>query len=907
MSESSLPELFARAIELGAEGRSQLLALLDADDPALAARLARLLESAEGGSPLDRSPWDTMRAARGKATPLPERIGPYRVLSELGRGGMARVFLAVEETELYQRQLAVKVLERPAGDADSARRFREEVRLLSTLEHPGIARFLDGGQTEDGHLYLALEHVDGVDLLTWADSHRLATRERVELYLSALAPLRWAHARGVIHRDLKPGHFLVDAEGRPRLLDFGLSKLTDPREPAATTLTATRALTPAYASPEQFVGEAISTASDIYSLGAILYELLCGRRPFADLEERPGAFERAVLDTDPAPPSTVDPLDADLDAICLRALRKNPGDRYRDADALARDLERYLSGAAVEARRGGWRYRSARFVRRHRSGITTAAALALAALATTVALSMSRPSRPAPPPPRPFPFSAVGRLDLDTLRRDFAAAPDDPQAGALLVLRLLPEQRLDEARLVVARLRQIPGREEDALTDYAEAALASRTEQPQRAVVLLRRGLEKAIVGHRGELVGQIRAMLARNLSRLGDREAARQEMELALASFEQAGDHASAGRVLNNLGLDHQRTGDLEVARQLLDRGLHEVQQTDLYPGSLLINLALLDILRGRPDLAEPALRQVAEVRSKESNRRQYGDVLGFLGQSLFELGRTTEAAAQLDAALAILRAPGDFENLQQFLESRAELAYESGRLDEVEPIARELRSAAEGAGTPLPLALARGLEARLAAARGEIEPMRRGFADSLNVLDENGDLDNAVEIGAAHATAEWRAGSSSLARGAAEAVIRRYPEGAREVRAIYLARCLRLRTLADDGELEAASRELALLGDGDSAPAPGRRIAFLLARAALARAEGRLPAARADLDSALAIATAAGRKLDELDVRLAQATLASAVAHAPLRELAREADSLGLELWAQRARTAVAQQDPR
>jgi serine/threonine protein kinase/Tfp pilus assembly protein PilF len=421
---TGLQELFARARELPADERAKLLADLRAEDPALADRLCRLLAAAEGdASPLDRTPWHAWDGdGDGEPIddpPLPERIGHYRVLGELGRGGMGRVFLAEEETPHFRRTVALKVIDRPGFDADAVRRFRDEVRILASLEHPGIARFLDGGRAPDGTWFLALEHVEGEDLISHARSRALGIRERVELFLAALDAVQYAHERGIVHRDLKPANLLVGRDGRPRLLDFGISKLVDPDaldvpDAAAVTRTQSRALTPAYASPEQFRGEPATPASDVYSLGVLLYELLAGRRPFEVAGSLPAALAQAVLENDPEPPSvalrqsasraTGDRVEEstpptgtrrrrfgrDLDAICLRALRKQPTARYADAGAFAADLRRYLAGRPVEARQGGRRYRTARLLQRHRGKLSMAAALLVAVTALVVAATSSR-------------------------------------------------------------------------------------------------------------------------------------------------------------------------------------------------------------------------------------------------------------------------------------------------------------------------------------------------------------------------------------------------------------------------------------------------------------------------------------------------------------------------------------
>ncbi len=266
MSEERLQELYLEAAGLDAAGRARFLATVARDAPDLARELERLLAHPESTpSPIDGSARRAMGAAADAPSEgAPERVGRYRIRRELGRGGMGRVFLAEEESEHFRRTVALKLIHDPGPNAEAVRRFRDEVRILASLEHPGIARFLDGGASPEGIWYLALEYVDGHDLLDHARAAGLAVRERVELFAAVVEAVAYAHGRGVVHRDLKPSNVMVGSDGRPRLLDFGISKLIDAgAEAGATTATDWRPLTPAYASPEQLLGERASPRSDV--------------------------------------------------------------------------------------------------------------------------------------------------------------------------------------------------------------------------------------------------------------------------------------------------------------------------------------------------------------------------------------------------------------------------------------------------------------------------------------------------------------------------------------------------------------------------------------------------------------------------------------------------------------------
>ncbi len=378
-------EVFDRVADSDPSEQAVLLSRLCGEDLELRREVESLFDAASRAEVFLETPLGL--AAPGSADsgpPPPERIGPYRVLAEIGSGGMGTVYRAVRED--FPKTVALKVVRSSLDGTLLRRRFRHERAILAGLEHPSIARLYDGGTTEDGRPYLVMELVDGLPLLEHAERHGLPAGARVELFLEVCAAVAFAHGRGVVHRDLKPGNVLVDAAGCPKLLDFGVAKLLDPATgEGEPTITIAPLMTPEYASPEQVRGEPVGPASDVYSLGVLLHELLCGRRPYPLASRSAREVEKAVCDTEPV--GLPRELGADLDAIVRKALRKDPRQRYLSAEALAADLRRYLDGLPVLARRGTWRYRAGKLLARHRALV---AALILGAVALGVGFGLAR-------------------------------------------------------------------------------------------------------------------------------------------------------------------------------------------------------------------------------------------------------------------------------------------------------------------------------------------------------------------------------------------------------------------------------------------------------------------------------------------------------------------------------------
>jgi eukaryotic-like serine/threonine-protein kinase len=374
--------IFNEALAAAAAERSSLITKLCDQDAALMAEVYSLLKACEAEERVTAS----NRAEPKTTFELPERkcIGPYQIDRLLGRGGMGAVYLAHRVDGQFEQQVAIKLIDLPLATDFFRERFRQERQILAGLQHPLIARLLDGGVTPEGDLYLAMEYVDGMPIHRFCEGNRLPGRKRLALFKRVCEAVQFAHQNLVVHRDLKPDNILVDKDGTPHLLDFGTAKLLS--TPSSTqrpelTRQGYHSFTPQYASPEQVLGNPITTASDTYSLGVLLYLLLTGNYPYELKEFTTAEMVRVICQEPPRKPSySEDPgrrLDADVDAIVLKALRKEPQERYLTAEQLASDVQAYLDGQPVSARQGTFRYRAGKFVRRNRLALAAVAMLAV--------------------------------------------------------------------------------------------------------------------------------------------------------------------------------------------------------------------------------------------------------------------------------------------------------------------------------------------------------------------------------------------------------------------------------------------------------------------------------------------------------------------------------------------------
>lgn len=409
------------ALSLETAERAPYLDQIGSTDPELRLEVESLIHShKQAGSGFLDSPAVNLKGslpeANSSLSRVGRRIGAYNILEEIGRGGMGEVYRAVRADGQFKKAVAIKLVRGGADTTAVLNRFRNERQILASLDHPNIARLLDGGTSDEGIPYLVMELVEGTPLDTYCDSGRLSITQRLRLFRQVCAAVQYAHQRLVIHRDIKPNNILVSQDGTPKLLDFGIAKIVDPASTVESTLG--HPMTPEYASPEQIRCETITTATDVYSLGVVLYQLLTGHSPYRVDTQVAHELARAITETDPERPSSVvlraeevrrngeitrveadhvsvsregSPaklqrrLTGDLDNIVLKALRKEPERRYSSVEQLDEDLRRHLEGLPVKARKDSWSYRASKFVERHKAGV---AAAALAAILLVVGVGL---------------------------------------------------------------------------------------------------------------------------------------------------------------------------------------------------------------------------------------------------------------------------------------------------------------------------------------------------------------------------------------------------------------------------------------------------------------------------------------------------------------------------------------
>jgi len=697
-------DVFTAALELPIARRATFLTESCGDDQSLRSEVESLLAAhEEPQNLLEQHAVDlATRLQKAGNNYHGKLFGPYRILHEIGRGGMGAVFLAARADGDFEQQVALKIIRQSYADRELERHFRRERQILASLNHPNIAKLIDGGVSESGELFLAMEFIEGEPLVVFAEHHHLTIEERLRVFLEICRAVSFAHQNLVIHRDLKPSNILVTADGTPKLLDFGLAKLlassagTSPVavKGAEQTQTAFRAFTPAYASPEQILGKSVTTASDVFSLGVILFELLTNEKPFyfegKSLEEiiktvslgEPSLPSRVVRSRQPESAGRQKQLRGDLDNIILKALQKDPLRRYPSVAEFANDIERHLARLPVAARPNTLSYRASRFYQRNKVPVS-ATALVIVALIVGLGIALRQYSNARRENAK---AEAVNAFLQKMLKAPNSQSGDAGKGYQTTVNEILAdaERRLDGSELshqpeVRAELRRVIGAGYAEVGNYAAAernlrqALSEQTQSYGTGSPKLLRAefnlawlfLAKADYDDADKVYTQ-RFSLLRQEFQAGNIEA-----EFFAVS-------------LGNYALLRRARGDSLMAEALLREDLvlssqYSVKAQGDFAGSFL-TLILLD--QGKfNEAAERQQAAVARYRTLPANETvEFGAALTLLGSILMEKGDLTAAEANLREAETLYRkllGPNHI-SLYDNLRLQAQVSYLAGKYPE-------------------------------------------------------------------------------------------------------------------------------------------------------------------------------------------------------------------------------------
>ncbi|HEX3280134.1 MAG TPA: serine/threonine-protein kinase [Pyrinomonadaceae bacterium] len=572
-------EAVCGALEIPLDDRSSWLDKFCDGDASLRADIESLLSvqpAVEAFLEHSVAPYAGILLEQDETPAAPAKVGQYRVLNELGRGGMGVVYLAEREDQFHQR-VAIKLVKRGLDTEDILRRFRNERQILASLNHPNIAKIFDGGMTDDGLPYFVMEYIEGSSLLRYCDQHELLTNERLRLFRRICAAVHHAHQNLIIHRDLKPSNIMVTSEGMVKLLDFGVAKLlaAENGDGAPTqTQAAAQVLTPEYASPEQIRGQHVTTSTDVYSLGVVLYELLTGARPYKLRDRSPAELSRAICESEPTKPSeagggqkqraaagppgvressktaNLKSLRGDLDNIVLMALRKEPERRYKSVEQFSEDIHRHLIGLPVIARKDTFQYRASKFIGRNKLAVS-AAALVLFAILGGAIVSIWQ--------------ARVAARERIQAQQEQAKAEQLNKFLQSILLSASPEAKGKDAKVI------------EVVHDAVERLKTEFENQPTlKAQALLTIGVTYNSLGLGDEAIAILREALQLNSTLYGD-------------------ESKEAGTCMIELSLPLLNKNKIEEAESLLQKGI--VVERKLAPNSkeLATGLAVLGELNVR------------------------------------------------------------------------------------------------------------------------------------------------------------------------------------------------------------------------------------------------------------------------------------------------------------------------
>ena len=784
--------IFEKALERDAGTWAPLIDEACGDDPELRREVEALLAAhREGQGFLEGAqPQGTGKADPDDGLPAGEldtgllqamegsRVGPYRLARRLGIGGMGAVYLATRDDGAYHKRVALKLVKPGMDNVEVLRRFEAERQILAALDHPSISRMLDGGTTREGLPYFVMEYIEGEPIDAWCDRQRLGIAGRLELFLKVCDAVRFAHQNLVVHRDLKPSNILISTAGEPKLLDFGIAKLLNPELAAPAlvpTATALRLMTPDYASPEQVSGKAITTATDVYSLGVVLYELLAGRRPYDAATQAASEMVRLICDHEPPRPSEAargveaagasrgtDParlyrrLRGDLDNIVLKALSKEPARRYASVEELAADLRRHQGGQPIAARDATWPYRWGKFVRRNRLEVAASALLAMTILGFGLVMAAQR-------------VEIARERDRAEAQRN-AAEEERRRAERITdflqdLFALADPARLDDPRSVAELLdaaeRQLhadetldPSRRAELMTTLAGIDL--RLARYDRAAELA----EQALALRRRH-AGPRHPEVARSLDDLASIELGRGDVEAAERLYREAltlrrelfaESHAEIATSLNylaNIHFEHRRLGEAEALyRRALAMRRELLGEDHLEVAMSLNNLANVLYELGDVEGAVAHQQEALEIRRRllPANHPEIGQSHANLAVVLWRLERLEEAESHYRSALAFQRVRFGDEHPEtvRTLGNFGALLEDLGRLDEAEEAYRQVLAFVRqhlGARHP-EVARMQGRLGGLAARRGRYADAEAFYGEALGIL-RGGDLSLRQPLG--------------------------------------------------------------------------------------------------------------------------------------------------------------------
>ena len=746
-----IEHLFYAALDQEPDSRGAFLDQACQDDAELRKEVESLLQSDGHTMGFLRNPvLDAAQQIAAKKEELSgKRIGAYQLLRLLGEGGMGKVYLAARADDLYQKEVAIKTVQGGLGqNRVMLLRFRSERQILANLDHPAIARLLDGGITDDGLPYLVMEYVNGIRVDDYCRINKLTTEQRLHLFCAVCEAVEYAHKNLVVHRDIKPANILVTAEGVPKLLDFGIAKLLDPEAgQVAQTRTTERMMTPEYASPEQVRGDQVTTSTDVYALGVLLYELLAGKRPFQLDKTSPFEMARIICEQDPQPPSVVSaanlesaPPDAartvsgDLDNIVLMAMRKEPARRYVSVSALAGDVKAYLAGYPVHARTDTWKYRSSKFIRRHKAAAAAAAVVTLALIGFSIGMGLlaKRANRE----------RLAAQRESQFLKGIFEAATPDRTHGQTIT----PRELLDQGVKRVDRELADDPELQATLLDTIGQAYSTLGVYDQAELLLERAyALRSKTLGDGNTDVADTLFKLAVAIRQQGQYKKAEPFYRKSLAIRERnLGEHNTAvAESLSQLGeclyLENRDDDAEPLLRRAvaLDRELSSDSISRQY-------LALLLKRKGDYQEALQLLREQVEYYRQHvgTDNAEYALSLHNLGGALIDAGDLTGAEATERQVLEVQRKilGNNHPDLAYPLNNLGNLLLLKGDWQGAEPLFREsmeIRRSAVGEKSPL-FGLALNNWGRLLQEKGDYEGAEKAFKQALEtIVKANGPAD--------------------------------------------------------------------------------------------------------------------------------------------------------------------------